>query len=1050
MRTSNERGIAMVTTLLVLMLISAVLVGFTTVVMSDQRYRFIDRDRGQAFYAASGGVEKLTADLGNTFLANVAPTAAQVNAIVAAASIPAIPNVTFTAASAPQVLPGSTLNTNSCTGATSIRTIGVQQGYNLTFCADGAGNPTTIQPPNPIKTGPYEGLIALQTPYQIDVTAKTATGGEVHLSRTIESVAIPVFQFGTFSDVDLSFFAGPNFNFGGRVHTNGNLFLAEGNGATLTLAGKVTAVKEVVRQRLQNGVSIDTAPAHAGTVSMATSAAAFRDLARTEGSVIDMPVANPANPDPSWNEPTWHNMSLSAYNSWIRNGRTGAKVLNLPLITVGGTNPDLIRRPPVGENVANPVLMNERLFTKASIRVLLSDLAADITNTPTVTATPPVDLGTLVATSNWNAAPPNNGTPYGPVDATHPPIARTPGATAAVTVRGAHAANWTQLNVSTPLPAYYKVPVTMTLTKGAANYVLTCTVKTQTQFQQCASVPAIPAGGLTLAAPTPTISTAAGVVNSTTVSAVATAAVPAGATTTVTVASTAAFSPAWFYVQTAAGALAPQILVQCTGYDNSVVATPFFTNCTTNNGAATPALTAGWTVTNNSLAQAQLSTIGGFIKIEQQNAAGVWTDITMQILNYGIGARNKDGVICADPTPNAILRIQRLRDNGGNVAGPPVLGGGCTYAGSTNAADYWPNVLFDPREALQRDVAPADNNPVLGGVMYYIGVDVANLSRWFMATAPFNGGTGAASKKDNGGFTLYFSDRRNNRKADNTESAEYGWEDFVNPASATGAPNGLLDTGEDVNANGALDVYGGVANFNGVAGAAMTGATGALTVANAIPTESLRSGEAQVNRSVLFRHALKLTNGNDIRGTGVTGLTVVSENPVYIEGDWNSFDAGVSDFNGANAATAVIADAVTLLSNNWNDDNSFNNPYDPNQRTRGTPTWYRLAIIGGKGAAFPWPNGTPTDFGTDGGAHNFLRYLEDGDQAVNYLGATATFFYNRQAVGTYKCCTTVYNAPGRNYNFDINFNNPALLPPNTPVFRDMNSVGFSQELRPGR
>ena len=41
--------------LLVLMLMSALLVGFTAVVMSDQRYRFIDRDRGQAFYAASGG-----------------------------------------------------------------------------------------------------------------------------------------------------------------------------------------------------------------------------------------------------------------------------------------------------------------------------------------------------------------------------------------------------------------------------------------------------------------------------------------------------------------------------------------------------------------------------------------------------------------------------------------------------------------------------------------------------------------------------------------------------------------------------------------------------------------------------------------------------------------------------------------------------------------------------------------------------------------------------------------------------------------------------------
>ena len=85
----------MITTLLVLMLMSALLVGFTTVVMSDQRYRFIDRDRGQAFYAASAGVEKLTADLGNLFLENVAPTAAQVQALTATARMPVISGITF-------------------------------------------------------------------------------------------------------------------------------------------------------------------------------------------------------------------------------------------------------------------------------------------------------------------------------------------------------------------------------------------------------------------------------------------------------------------------------------------------------------------------------------------------------------------------------------------------------------------------------------------------------------------------------------------------------------------------------------------------------------------------------------------------------------------------------------------------------------------------------------------------------------------------------------------------------------------------------------------
>src|SRR4029077_12882350 len=118
-------------------------------------------------------------------------------------------------------------------------------------------------------------------------------------------------------------------------------------------------------------------------------------------------------------------------------------------------------------------------------------------------------------------------------------------------------------------------------------------------------------------------------------------------------------------------------------------------------------------------------------------------------------------------------------------------------------------------------------------------------------------------------------------------------------------------------------------------------------------------------------------------------------------------------------------DAVTLLSNNWSDGNSFgtNGPPPPaiaaplsgydvsatGSRLRSAQSWYRLAIVGGKGMAFNQPavGAVAADFGTDGGAHNFLRFVESsalGTDTVNYLGAIATFFYNRQAVGTYKCC----------------------------------------------
>ena len=42
---ADERGIALLSTILMMVLMSALLVGFTTAVISDQGYRGIDRDR---------------------------------------------------------------------------------------------------------------------------------------------------------------------------------------------------------------------------------------------------------------------------------------------------------------------------------------------------------------------------------------------------------------------------------------------------------------------------------------------------------------------------------------------------------------------------------------------------------------------------------------------------------------------------------------------------------------------------------------------------------------------------------------------------------------------------------------------------------------------------------------------------------------------------------------------------------------------------------------------------------------------------------------------
>src|SRR5207247_753706 len=168
--------------------------------------------------------------------------------------------------------------------------------------------------------------------------------------------------------------------------------------------------------------------------------------------------------------------------------------------------------------------------------------------------------------------------------------------------------------------------------------------------------------------------------------------------------------------------------------------------------------------------------------------------------------------VCAEPAPDAILRVQRVRqvpqDN------PP-----CGGAASPFATDYWPNVLYDAREGnLRDDVLRGTVTMRLGGVMHYVELDVRNLSRWFRGEI---GASGANARNVNG-YTVYFSDRRTNRNPANQETGEYGFEDFVNPASVNGAPDGQLEQGEDVNGSRGLDRYGAIARVPAGAGVPLT------------------------------------------------------------------------------------------------------------------------------------------------------------------------------------------------------------------------------------
>ena len=108
-----------------------------------------------------------------------------------------------------------------------------------------------------------------------------------------------------------------------------------------------------------------------------------------------------------------------------------------------------------------------------------------------------------------------------------------------------------------------------------------------------------------------------------------------------------------------------------------------------------------------------------------------------------------------------------------------------------------------------------------------------------------------------------------------------------------------------------------------------------------------------------------------------------------------------------------------------------------------------MAIASGKSIPFPCPSTAGNDFGTDGGVHNFLRYLEEwGGQTSNYEGSLVSLYFAQYGVGAFKCCNMVYNPPGRNYSFDLDFTDPSKMPPGTPRFIDVVNVDMTQDLKP--
>src|SRR4029077_6823211 len=234
----SQKGVALVAVLLMLALMSAMAVALVYKVNHEQHLQSADSGNTVPYYGTEAAMEKMMADLSVLYAQIAAPTTCDI--------------ANLQNAPPPQVAVHSTY-----------------PEYVFNVPGAGAGCPAPPSFVQTISSGPNSGLEAGIVRLGLQVTADSPAGDEVRLIRSVEVAEIPVFQFGVFSDSDLSYFPGPNFDFAGRVQTNGNLFLAEGGGATLTFHSPIRAAGDVVRDQLANGAST-IAQGRTGTVLVPT------------------------------------------------------------------------------------------------------------------------------------------------------------------------------------------------------------------------------------------------------------------------------------------------------------------------------------------------------------------------------------------------------------------------------------------------------------------------------------------------------------------------------------------------------------------------------------------------------------------------------------------------------------------------------------------------------------------------------------------------------------------------------------------------------------
>lgn len=842
----------------------------------------------------------------------------------------------------------------------------------------------------------FQGLYALRDEWQLNTSAtRSQDGVQVLLRRRFFNDRIPIFQFGIFYDDDLEFHPGPRFDFGGRVHSNGHLFLQANDG--LYFASKVSSAKSVFTDVSKNGTSWTNWD---DEVYIKNASGNYVQLKSTMGSVLNSVV----NGSPVITAPWPTAYASAAWNSnrnlFQGNLIANSKPLELPIklnSDISETNVDLVelvkRGKQVGDlwNAASPsgtpnvipvvagtsddrITAADRFYNKTGIRVSLADSKAKLpgcvqASGAAVTGWCGVRLDGDTSGSNSSAAA--NGTRTGGTTTSgYQPRAMT----------GSPSYQATTLNgdrfYMSGKETWIKIE-TVVFNAATQNY------DTQDITQDFLAL------GITEAAPN--VSSEFSIIDSN---------YNANAYDSRSIIKLQRFMIPGTAIPNTTGATSTTGYISTGNFgsrDYNYVM-PATVSSTTSSNRCNDTGDAATTVNGG--------THGSFPAVDRAH----WKTATVE------GLSNKYG--CVIPVPIKMFD---------------------TREGLYNDTD----TVFDPTAS-----GNYGQNVPWAGVMSIIDIDVANLRAFLSGTydarmpsgTPYATATGHVLRStdipQNQGWVFYVSDRRGDWDFD----GEYDMEDIF------GNNDNQMQPGEDVNKTGNLqrDFTNEAVRYTG------TGNHISPDIAAVFEHKYYRRGVRLINGSTLPGIYDATTPAN------TRGFTVASENGVYVFGNYNA--TGIASVGTPTPSTdylpqntslhipaSICADAVTILSNNWKDALSFREPFNLGGRTT-SETTTRFAMISGD--TITSLNGTPNQGGGDprlnGGVHNFLRFLERWDDRLNYSGSLINLYNAHNNNGAFKCCNNVYSPPTRNWVFDATFLDANRLPPGTPYFQSIQITGFQR------